>query len=130
MESIGNYRAGITIDRNKNYSIRRQNIYLDRQSGVENISTAQGKISDKDYTALKELIVQSRLFSMNDAYGFDETKDHSNTSALENILYQITYSNGRRSKSITIRPNSGNAYPQKFPELISFLSRYISEHIK
>jgi hypothetical protein len=124
MESVDNYRASVIIDKDAACTVSRQNIYLDKQSDSENISVSSGQLTAEEYSQLKKLIAQSRLFSLKDAYGFDQPAAAANP--LDNILYQITYTRGKNVKNISIRPAPANTFPEKFPELIRFLSNCIS----
>ena len=128
MESAGNYKISIEIDKDKNYSVRQQNMFFDFQAGKERINTSEGKLSDDEYAALAELIFRSRLFKMKDAYGFEQ--DANPDDPFNDFIYQLTYSEGGKTKYISIRSNPKDTYSKSFLQLVSFLSRYASEHLE
>ena len=124
MESAGNYKISIEIDKDKNYSVRQQNMFFDFQAGKERINTSEGKLSDDEYAALAELIFRSRLFKMKDAYGFEQEANLDNP--LDGFIYQLSYTEGKKTKYISIRSNSNDSFPEPFLQLLRFLSSFAS----
>ena len=126
MESTGNYKISIEIDKDKNFTVRQQNIFFDNLAGKEQINTAEGKMIDEDHAELTELIYRSRLFNMEDAYGFKQNVDLDDPFG--GFIYQLTYTEGKKTKYISIRTNETDRFPEPFLQLINFLSNYMSKH--
>ena len=126
MESMSNYKMSIEIDKDKNYSIRKQNIFFDSYARKERINTSEGKMTDEEYAILTKLIARSRLFRMKDAYGFGQEIDPDNP--FDGLIYQLTYTKGKKTKYISIRTNPKDSFPEPFRQLIRFLSNYISKN--
>jgi len=120
IESINTYKISMTINPDKSYHIQQQNMFLDAYAGKEQINTSQGTLTDEAYTELKELITASRLFKMKDSYGFDKKSDDSD--ALSEIIYQIGYTENRKTKNITMRHGAKDNYPQPFLQMIRLLT--------
>ena len=117
MESIDIYKFSIEISADKSYRIQQQNLYLDTQE----IETARGLMTDEKFAELTKLIAGSRLFKLKDSYGFDKEPDE--LDPFSNVIYQLHYTEGRKVKNITMRPNATDLFPKKFLELIQFLIR-------
>ena len=124
LESIDVYKLSIEINPDKSYLIHQQNVYFDRFANQERINTSQGVMSDEEYAELKELIAGSRLFRMKDSYGFDKEPEVMNP--FSDFIYQLRYTQGRKTKFITLRPNSNDKFPAQFNQLIQFLAQYTS----
>jgi hypothetical protein len=127
MESLKSYKLSIEISSDKSYSIKQENLFFDLFAKKEQINSSQGKLTDEEFKELTNLIAHARLFEMKDVYGFDKKKP-AGGDAFEGFIYQMDYTEGSKSKYILIRPNPTNTYPGKFPQLMSFLSNYISKH--
>ena len=125
LESLEIYKLSIEINPDKSYHIQQQNLYLDTHANTQQINTSQGLMTDEEYDELKELIAGSHLFKLKDSYGFDKEPDENNPFA--NLTYQLTYTQGRKVKYITQRPNTTDQFPAKYIELIQFLIRYSSK---
>jgi hypothetical protein len=125
MESIQNYKASIEISHDKSYSIQQQNIFFDTFAGKEQINTAQGKMTDEAFAELTSLLAHTPIFKMKNVYGFEKKEGNP----FDDMLYQLKYTEGNKSKTILIRPNPANSYSGQFPKLLSFMSNYISGHI-
>jgi len=126
LESIGNYRISIEINDSKNYQIKQQNLYFDVHARREQINTSQGILSDEEFAELKKLIAGSRLFKMKDAYGFDQEND--DLDPLNDLIYQLQYTEGRKTKNITLRPASQDKYSEQFLQLIALLVRCTNQN--
>jgi len=126
VETVGVYKFSIEINNDKSYQIRKQNIFFDKIAKEERINTSQGYLTDDEFEQLTKLIAASRLFKMKDAYGFNQGPNPDNP--LEEIISQLIYTEGTKTKYISIRSNSNDRYSEKFLQLIRFLSNYISEH--
>ena len=127
IESIESYKISIEINQDKSFLIQQQNLFFDAHANKERINTSQGKMTDEEFAELQELIAESRLFKMKDAYGFNGEADGLD-SLFGNLMYQIYYKEGKKAKYISIRPNPSDTYPEKFPMLLNFLNSYISGH--
>jgi len=126
IESVNNYKVSIDIEKDKSYQIRKQNIFLDMHARKEQIQTSNSVFSEDEYAELSELVAGSRLFKMKDAYGFEQEPNPDNP--LDDLIYQLTYTEGRKTKYISIRTNSTDRFPDTFLKLLRFLSQYISTH--
>ena len=126
MESVGNYKISIEIDKDKNFTVRQQNKFFDNLAGKERINTSEGLMTGAEHAELTELITQSRLFKMKDTYGFDQDVDLDDP--LGGLIYQLTFSEGKKTKYISIRTNQNDKFPQPFLDLISFLNSFISKN--
>jgi len=124
IESIDIYKLSIEINKDRSYLIQQQNLYLDKFANQERIETSQGTMTDEEYAKLKELIAGSRLFRMKDSYGFD--KEPESMNPLSDFIYQLRYTQGRKTKYISLRPNSNDKFPAPFNQLIQFLAQYAS----
>ncbi|MDR2533687.1 MAG: hypothetical protein LBC81_02765 [Tannerellaceae bacterium] len=125
LESVSNYKLTIEIDSRRNYTLRRQNLYFDAHSNSENVYTATGSLTSSDASTIEQLIASAHIFRLNDSYGFDE--DASSNNPFDDILYQIIYTERRRTKNITARFDPNLQYPKQLTALITFLSLYASE---
>jgi hypothetical protein len=125
LESIENYKMTLEIDAQRNYTLRRQNLYFDAHANRENIHVATGQLTPDDAAALDKLIAAARPFRLKDAYGFDQATDPNNP--FDGILYQIIYTEKARTKSITVSINPNQQYPAKLTALLAFLGSYASE---
>jgi len=126
MESAENYKMSIEIDKDRRYLIRQQNIFFDKYAGIERINTSEGQMTDEEYDQLSELVSVSRLFKMKDAYGFKQESDPDNP--FDGFIYQIIFTEGKKTKYISIRDNPTNRFPDTFLQLLRFLSNYMSDH--
>jgi len=126
VESIGIYKFSIEISSDKSYHIRQQNILFDNFAGRERINASQGYLTDEEFAGLSGLVARSRLFKMKDTYGFDEETDSDNP--FDEVIYQLTYTQGKKTKYISLRSNSTDLYSEYFLDLLRFLSNYISDH--
>lgn len=126
METVGSYKMSFELKKDKTYQIRQQNIYFDQYARENRINTSEGKLSDEEFDQLSELIFASRLLKMNDAYGFDQEPDPDNPFG--DLIYQIIYKEGRKTKYISIRSNEKDKFPEPFLQLLRFLSNCISKH--
>ena len=123
MESILIYKVSIKIDKDKTYRISQQNMLFD--SNPEDINKIfEGTMTDEEHSELSELIMQSRLFRMKNSYGFDKEPDTQNP--LDGLIYQLSFTQGKKTKYISIRVNAKDTYPETFLRLIGFLNDYIS----
>jgi len=127
MESVNNYRISIEIDKDKKFTVRQQNIFFDTFAGKDQINTSEGQMTGEEHAALTELIYRSRLFKMKDAYGFKQNVDPDDP--LGGFIYQLTYTEGKKTKYISIRTNKTDRFPEPFLQLISFLNKYISNNV-
>ena len=126
VETVGIYKFSIEINNDKTYQIRKQNIFFDKIAKEERINTSQGYLTDEEFDHLSELITASRLFKMKDDYGFDQEPNPDNL--YDDLIYQLIYTEGTKTKYISIRSNSSDRYSKKFLQLLRFLSNYLSEH--
>lgn len=120
MESIDTYRLSIAISQNRTYIIQQQNLLFDAFAGKEQINTSQRTLNEEEFSELKSLIAASRLFKMKDSYGFNKEPDDSDP--FSDMIYQINYTENHKTKNITIRVDSKDLYPEKFLQLIQFLT--------
>ncbi|MCL1932534.1 MAG: hypothetical protein FWF53_01785 [Candidatus Azobacteroides sp.] len=128
MESINAYKLSIEISNDKSYRIRQQNLFFDAYVKKEQINSAEGKLTDEEFSELTKRITDSRLFTMKNTYGFSNKDDSKDP--LESLIYQIDYTEGSKSKFILIHPNPDDAYPGNLSKLINFLSNYTSAHLQ
>jgi len=129
MESMGNYRVSIEIGKDKSFQIHQQNIFFDNIANEDRIHTSQGYLSDEEYLLLSELIGGSRLFRMKDSYGFGQEVNRSNLYGTHgDFIYHLIYTEGKKTKYISIRDNPNDRYSDKFLQLLRFLSNCISTH--
>jgi len=128
IESLSAYKISMEIKDDKTYSINQQNKYFDSFAGKARPNTAQGRLTDGEFAELTNLLAQSPLFKMKDNYGFDEK--NSPNDPYDGLIYYLTYTEGDKTKFITIQPNGAHSYPGKFPQLIKFLSDYTSRHLQ
>ena len=126
MESLQNYKMSIEIEKDKSYQLHQQNMFFGTREEKEQIHTSQGKMTDEDYNRLSELIAGSHLFKMKDAYGFDQEADFNNP--FDDMIYQITYTEGQNTKYISIRLNTTERFSDTFVQLLRFLSNYMSDN--
>ena len=126
METVGNYKSSIEIGKDKSYRIRQQNLFFDVHAGKERINTSEGQLTDEEYALLSELVAGSRLFKMKNEYGFNQTPNPNNP--LEGLVYQITYTKGKKTKYISIRLDPNDIYSENFIQLLRFLSNFVSHH--
>jgi hypothetical protein len=127
VESVDIYTLSLEIQKDKFYYIRQQNIYLDKNDGQEHISTSQGIMSEEDFANLRQLIAKSSLFNLKDSYGFDQ-EDEKN-DPLSDLVYQLTYTQGKKNKFITLRLKPDDKYPESLIQLIQFLSQFTSKNL-
>jgi len=128
MESINIYKFSIEII-NKKYSIQQENMFFDMHAKKQQINSAKGKLSSREFDYLTQLITDSRLFEMEDTYGFDQN-ENSTKDLLGGILYQLSYTEEGKTKYIMIHPKLSNSYPENLGRLINYLSNFSSAHLK
>jgi len=126
MESAQNYKISIEIGKDKSYQIRQQNLFFDSHAGKAQINTSDGQMSDEDHALLTELVAGSRLFRMKNEYGFEQKPNPNNP--LEGLIYQLTYTQGKKTKYISVRVDPSHRYPDNFLQLLRFLSNYTSQN--
>lgn len=123
-ESVDNYKVIVTIDSDKKYKIEKFNYFMDNHEGTRRPFVAEGSLTDEEYIAIKTAIQDSRIFKMEDSYGFDKDTDNS----IGNIIYQITLDTDGKQKYITFRDNTNVLLPSSLIELTQHLNTFIKTH--
>ena len=125
MESSDRYKLILTIDYTKNYTIHEEYLFFEHKpSNYKNPRIYEGTINDEESARLKQLLVQSNLFKMNDSYGFKEDTDKT----INNVIYNINYMADGKEKLISIRLDDSLEFPLPFTQLIEYTDTLINKY--
>lgn len=128
MESAKIYKLTIEMNSDKSYHIKQQNLFLDAHAEKAQIHSSDGNLSDEEFNQLTGLIANSRIFHLNDTYGF-KIKNVPTENPLNGTIYHLNYTEGKKEKYILIQPNPLDTYPKNAALLIQFLNNFASNHI-
>jgi hypothetical protein len=121
MESVNNYKLICSFRSDKTYKIEEYNYFMDNHAGVRDPHILEGVLEEGEYGKVTEHLSACNFYAMKDAYGFEKEAD----SALGDILYQISFTSGGKSKHISIRSSDGNRFPAPFIDLLKYISDFI-----
>ena len=127
MESLGAYKVWLEINSDKSYSIKQQDLVFDGHAKKTRLNKAQGVLTDEEFAKFTDLLTHSPLLKMKDAYGFDED---SPNDPFVGLIYYLTYTEGSKTKYISLQPKPNISFPGKFSQLINFLINYSSDHLE
>lgn len=130
LENLNIYNLSIEINGDKSYNIKQQNLFFDSHAKKAQINGSEGKMDDKEFKKLTEIISSSRLFEKENSYGFNKDSNITN-DLLEGLNYRLNYTEGGKTKYIMIHPNlRNNDNPDDISRLIKFLIDFSSAHLK
>lgn len=124
MESADAYKLSLTIDQNKRYTLQEQYIFFDRRANQANPKLKEGSLSEEEFSEFKKQLSESKLFNMQDSYGFDKEEDQ----AIHDVLYHIIYKADGKEKFISIQLDDSNQFPLAFVKLIEWTNSFISQY--
>ncbi len=122
LESTRTYRLFFSLDSEKHYVVEKQNIRFEQYEPYR----AEGTLTDEEYARFKSLLAKSKLFDMNNSYGFEKEPDQP----VADMIYQIAYQADGREKFITIRHEESMRFSRHFTELLKYTNEFISNQVK
>lgn len=126
MESVDNYKMVITFDSDQNYKLEEYNYFFDNAANKRDPKISEGKLTDKEFEEIQKLLSKSKLFEMEDSYGFDKEYNRD----LGDIMYQISFSTKDKDKFISIRTTENQQFSSGFISLIGYINTFINSHKK
>ncbi len=126
VESVNNYKTELLINKDSTYKISKYNYFFDNFEGKRKPLHIEGRLTSRQFNTIQQLLTKSRLFKMKDDYGFNEEK---NSSALTDVIWQISLHTPENQKFITIKPSRKLQFSKPFLELIDFSDDLINERI-
>ncbi len=122
LESTRTYRLFFSLDSLGHYVVEKQNIRFEQYEPYR----AEGTLTDEEYARFKALLAKSKLFDMNNSYGFEKEPDQP----VADMIYQIAYQADGREKFITIRHEESMRFSRHFTELLKYTNEFISDRVK
>lgn len=123
-ESVDNYKVMITIDSDKKYKIEKFNYFMDNHENTQRPFVIEGSLTDEEYITIKTAIQDSRIFKMEDSYGFVTNADNG----MGNIIYQLTLDADGKQKFVTFRDNTDVLIPDSLLKLTQHLNTFIKTY--
>lgn len=115
----------LTVGETKCYNIQEQYIYFKHKSNnYKSPKLHEGVINDEEYAELKRLLAQSKLFKMEDSYGFDQGTDLTS----DDVVYNISYLVDKKEKLISIKLNDSDQFALPFTQLIEYTDKLINKY--
>ncbi len=127
MESADNYKTEFLLNSDSTYKISKYNYFFDNFESKRKPLYIEGRLSPHQFYTIQQLLTKSRLFKMKDDYGFSEEE---NSSALTDVIWQISLNTSENQKFITIKPSRKLQFSRPFLELIDFSGDLIDEKVK
>ena len=125
MESAGNFKVEFQLNPDSTYTIAQNNYFFDRFEGTSRPVEKEGVLSQQEFEKFSELINESNIKDMNDAYGFEENKNSDNS-----IVYVVELIQNGKSKFVTINAGAHQDFSKAFTELIEYTNNYINANLK
>ena len=122
LESTRTYRLSLSIDSERHYVVEKQNIRFEQYEPYH----AEGTLTDGEYARFNSLLAKSKLFDMNDSYGFEKEPDQP----VADMIYQIACQADGREKFISIRHTETMTFSRHFTELLKYTNEFISNQVK
>ncbi len=126
MESVDNYKMVVTFDSDQNYKLEEFNYFFDNMANKKDPKISEGKLTDKEFEEIQKLLSKSKLFEMEDSYGFDKEYNRD----LGDIMYQISFSTKDKDKFISIRSAENQQFSSEFMNLIGYINSFMNSHKK
>ncbi len=126
MESVDNYKMVVTFDSDQNYKLEEYNYFFDNMANKKDPKISEGKLTDKEFGEIQKLLSKSKLFEMEDSYGFDKEYNRD----LGDIMYQVSFSTKDKDKFISIRTTENQQFSSGFISLIGYINTFINSHKK
>ena len=123
VESVNNYKLVLTFNSDSTYQVEKYNYYMDNFEKKRRPEIQKGRLTAGEFESLKQKLEASRLFSMNDAYGFGD--DETTVSGSSAILHQVYIRADGKEKFVTCKESA--KLPVSFIDLIQFVNTFLSE---
>lgn len=123
VESVNNYKFVLTFQSDSTYLLEKYNYYMDNFEGKRRPVVRKGRLTAGEFESLKQKLKESNLFSMKDAYGFEENEAPESTSSA--ILYQVYIQAGGKEKFVTCKESA--RLPASFIQLLQFVNTFLSD---
>lgn len=125
MESVNNYKVIVAFQSSdKSYRIEETNFFMDNHANRKAPSIREGVMTDSECREVAKLLSASKLFEMEDSYGFEQEYNRE----LGDIMYQIAYKSGGKEKFISIRNSERQLFPSPFLKLLKYANSFVSAH--
>lgn len=122
VESVDTYKFILTLRGDSTYRLEKYNYYMDNFERKQRPVVREGRVTPVRFGELKKLLEESDLFSLKDAYGFQEEK--TGAPASSGLIYQVGLQEGGKDKFVTY---PGNArLPLSFIRLVQFMNAFLS----
>ncbi len=122
MESVDNYKVEFQMNPDSTYKIVQQNMFFDRFADRRNPSTREGKLTAEEFARFDKLVRESNIYSMEDAYGFDDETESP-------IMYIIELNDGDSVKYVSINPEAPQNLSWEFSDLIEFTTKFMDSKL-
>ncbi len=122
LESTQTYKLLFSLNSRKEYTVKKQNFRFEQEQPFHKT----GVLTDEEYARFKSLLFKSKLFDMNDSYGFEKEPEYH----IADMIFQIAYKADGREKFISIRDNRTMTLPEEFLRLLKYTNEFISAHVK
>lgn len=121
LESVNNYKVKVTFNDKKDYIIEEYTYFFDRMSGKHEPKEVSGKLSEEEFSSIKNMIENSQIFCLRDSYGFDQNSD---------ILFQVNLEADGKEKFVLMREIDNKELPKDFVQLIKYINEFIGKYKK
>lgn len=122
VESVDTYKFILTVRSDSTYRLEKYNYYMDNFERKQRPVVSEGRVSPARFGHLKKLLEESGLFSLKDAYGFQD--DTSGAPASPGLIYQVHCQSEGKEKFVTCRGNA--RLPLSFIRLLQFMNTFLS----
>lgn len=123
VESVNNYKLVLTFNSDSTYQLEKYNYYMDNFERKRRPEIQKGRLTANEFESLKQKLEESKLFSMKDAYGFEENETRWSGSSA--ILHQVYIRADGKEKFVTCKESA--KLPVSFIDLIQFVNTFLSE---
>jgi hypothetical protein len=121
MESPANFKAEFLLRPDSTYRVSRYNYFFDNFEGKKKPEYKEGKLSKNEFDTFKQLIANSRIETLKDAYGFD------NPTKSRDIIYIVELSHSGKTKYVSVNGETKVQFPNDFPKLIEYTTEFINK---
>lgn len=122
VESVDTYKFILTLRSDSTYRLEKYNYYMDNFERKQRPVVFEGRMPPARFGQLQKLLEESDLFSLKDAYGFQDEK--SAAPASSGLIYQVDFQSEGKEKFITWQ--EGARLPLSFIRLLQFMNTFLS----
>lgn len=121
LENINNYKVVCTFNSDKEFLIEEYNYFFDRMARKHEPKEIAGKLSEEEFKFIKSKIEDSRIFDLDNSYGFDQKSD---------IVFQINLEANGKDKFVLMKELNEDVLPANLIQLIKYSNEFIAKSKK